>query len=108
MIEEVERQQQANTCIDYVASVFTNNQDRHIPIMTNRTEATKHLLNIDDSVVKRQHISTKVHLLFSRCNMLYFKSYCATMYCSSMWFDSTITSMKELKIAYNNELRRYT
>ena len=35
-----------------------------------------------------------------------FKSYCATMYCSSMWFDSTVTSMKKLKIAYNNGLRR--
>ena len=35
-----------------------------------------------------------------------FKSYCSTMYCFSMWFDSTVTSMKELKIAYNNGLRR--
>ena len=35
-----------------------------------------------------------------------FKSYCATMYCSSMWFYSTVTSMKKLKIAYNNDLRR--
>ena len=35
-----------------------------------------------------------------------FKSYCAAMYCSSMWFDSTVTSMKKLKIAYNNSLRR--
>ena len=35
-----------------------------------------------------------------------FKSYCATMYCSSGWFDSTVTSMKKLKIAYNNGLRR--
>ena len=35
-----------------------------------------------------------------------FKSYCATMYCSSMWFDSTVTSIKKLKIAYNNGLRR--
>ena len=24
-----------------------------------------------------------------------FKSYCSTMYCSSMWFDSTVTSMKK-------------
>ena len=37
--------------------------------------------------------------------MLY-KSYCATMYCPSMWFDSTVTAMKKLKIAYNNGLRR--
>ena len=28
------------------------------------------------------------------------------MYCSSMWFNSTVTSMKKLKIAYNNGLRR--
>ena len=28
------------------------------------------------------------------------------MYCSSMWFDSTVTSMKKLKIAYNNGHRR--
>ena len=39
-----------------------------------------------------------------KCCMI--KSYCATMYCSSMWFDSTVTSMKKLKIAYNNGLRR--
>ena len=31
---------------------------------------------------------------------------CATMYCSSMLFDSTVTSIKKLKIAYNNGLRR--
>ena len=35
-----------------------------------------------------------------------FKSYCATMYCPSIWFDSTVTAMKKLKIAYNNDLRR--
>ena len=28
------------------------------------------------------------------------------MYCPSVWFDSTVTSMKNLKIAYNNDLRR--
>ena len=31
------------------------------------------------------------------------KSYCSTTYCSSMWFDSTVTSMT---IAYNNGFRR--
>ena len=35
-----------------------------------------------------------------------YKSYSATMYCSSMWFDSTVTSMKKLKIAYYTGLRR--
>ena len=27
------------------------------------------------------------------------------MYCSSMWLCSTVTSMRKLKIAYNNDLR---
>ena len=35
-----------------------------------------------------------------------FNIYCATMYCYSMWFDSTVISMKKLKIAHNNSLRR--
>ena len=35
-----------------------------------------------------------------------FISYCATMYCSSMWFDSAVASMNKMKIAYNNGLRR--
>ena len=35
-----------------------------------------------------------------------FKSYWSTMYCSSMWFDSTVTAMRKLIIAYNNGLRR--
>ena len=34
------------------------------------------------------------------------KSYCATMYCSPMWFNSTATSMKKQDIAYNNGLMR--
>ena len=39
--------------------------------------------------------------------MLYmFKSYCSTTYCPAMWFDSTVTCMTKLKIAYNNGLRR--
>ena len=28
------------------------------------------------------------------------------MYCSAMWFDSTKSAMKKLKVAYNNILRR--
>ena len=35
-----------------------------------------------------------------------FKSCCATMYCSFMWFDSTFTSMKNIKIVYDSSLRR--
>ena len=47
---------------------------------------------------------------FSYCspNVKYciFKSYCVTMYCSSMWSDCNVSSMKKLKIAYDNGLRR--
>ena len=28
------------------------------------------------------------------------------MYCSAMWFDTTKSAMKKLKVAYNNNLRR--
>ena len=28
------------------------------------------------------------------------------MYCSSMWFDSTVISMRKLKVAYSNSLGR--
>ena len=47
---------------------------------------------------------------FSYCSIdvkcCMFKSYCATMHYSSMRSDSTVTSLKKLKIAYNNGLRR--
>ena len=33
-----------------------------------------------------------------------FKPYCSTMNCFSMWFDSTVTSTRKLKIAYYNGL----
>ena len=36
------------------------------------------------------------------CMHILLHTYCATMYCPSMWFDSTVTNMKKLKIAYNN------
>ena len=29
-----------------------------------------------------------------------FKTYCSTLYCSAMWFDSTKSAMKKLKVAY--------
>ena len=35
-----------------------------------------------------------------------FKTYCSTMYCSAMWFDTTKSAMKKLKVAYNNSLLR--
>ena len=39
-----------------------------------------------------------------KCYM--FKFYCSTLYCSFMWFDSTVITVRKLKIAYNNSLRR--
>ena len=39
-----------------------------------------------------------------KCYLL--KTYCSTMYCSAMWFDTTKSAMKKLKVAYNNSLRR--
>ena len=35
-----------------------------------------------------------------------FKTYCSTMYCSALWFNSTKTALTKLKIAYSNSLRR--
>ena len=46
---------------------------------------------------------------FSKCSVdvkcYLFKTYCSTLYCSAMWFDSTKSAMKKLKVAYNNSLQ---
>ena len=31
-----------------------------------------------------------------------FKSFCSNMYCSTMWYNGTVTAMRKLRIAYNN------
>ena len=56
---------------------------------------------------------TNVNMLirnFFKCSVdvkcYLFKTYCSTMYCSAMWFDTTKSAMKKLKVAYNNSLRR--
>ena len=36
-----------------------------------------------------------------------FKTYYSGLYCAPMWFDCTKTSLKRLKIAYNNSLQRF-
>ena len=47
---------------------------------------------------------------FSKCSVnvtcYLFKTYCSTMYCSALWFNSTKTALTKLKIAYNNNLSR--
>ena len=35
-----------------------------------------------------------------------FKRYCCNLYCAPLWYDSTKTAMKNLKVVYNNSLRR--
>ena len=35
-----------------------------------------------------------------------FKTYCCNLYCAPFWYDSTKTAMKNLKVAYNINLRR--
>ena len=35
-----------------------------------------------------------------------FKTYCCNLYCAPFWYDSTKTAMNNLKVAYNNCLRR--
>ena len=35
-----------------------------------------------------------------------FKSFCSNMYCSTMWYNGTVTAMRKLRIAYNNSLCR--
>ena len=65
----------------------------------------KYYANVNILLRKFRYCSPDV-----KCCM--FKSYCTcvTMYCPSMWFDSTVivslTIIKKLKIAYNNGLRR--
>ena len=52
------------------------------------------------------YVITKILLLFSRCKM--FKSYCATKYCSSMWFDKTfypfVSNCENLFLVLGQEL----
>ena len=39
-------------------------------------------------------------------NVFLFKSYCSNLYCSILWYDCSKTALKNLRIAYNNSLRK--
>ena len=39
-----------------------------------------------------------------KCTLL--KSYCSTMFCSTMRYNYTVTAKRRLRFAYNNSLRR--
>ena len=47
---------------------------------------------------------------FSKCSYdvkcMLFRTYCTSLYCCQLWFNSSVTCMKKLRIAYNNYLRR--
>ena len=47
---------------------------------------------------------------FSKCSLdvkgTLFKSFCFNMYCSTMWYNCTVTVMRKLRIAFNSSLRR--
>ena len=68
-----------------------------------------------DIDMKRQmrKFYTNINILsrkFSRCSpdvkCTLLKSFCSNMYCSTMWYNCTVTAMRRLRIAYNNSLRR--
>ena len=48
---------------------------------------------------------------FSKCSVnikcYLFKTYCSNLYCAPMWFDCTKTALTQLKVTYNNSLRRF-
>ena len=41
-----------------------------------------------------------------KCTSTSKKSVCYNMYCTTMWYNGTVTAMRQLRIAYNNSLRR--
>ena len=47
---------------------------------------------------------------FTKCSpdvkCFLFKSYCSNLYCSILWYDCSKTALKNLRIAYNNSLRK--
>ena len=47
---------------------------------------------------------------FSKCSTpvkcYLFKTYCSNLYCAPSRYNSTITAMKNIKIVYNNSIRR--
>ena len=47
---------------------------------------------------------------FTKCSLdikwYLFKTYCCNLYCTPFWYDSTKAALKNLKVAYNNSLRR--
>ena len=81
----------------------------------------KHL-NITISVKKKCDLDLKRQMrkCYANANMLLrkfvkcspdvkcylFKTYCCNLYCAPFWYDSTKAAMKNLKVAYNNSLRR--
>ena len=58
------------------------------------------------NIIKLKYLCRK----FTKCSpdvkCFLFKSYCSNLYCSILWYDCSKTALKNLRIAYNNSLRK--
>ena len=70
---------------------------------------------LTDSDVKRQmrKFYANANLLLRKFNCcsydvkcMLFKTFCANVYCAQFWYMSSATSIRKLKVSYNNSLRR--
>ena len=83
------------------------NQSKYLGIVINETNCNPDL--------KRQmcKLYANINMLirkFTKCSpdvkCFLFKSYCSNLYCSILWYDCSKTALKNLRIAYNNSLRK--
>ena len=83
------------------------NQSKNLGIVINETNCNPDL--------KRQmcKLYANINMLirkFTKCSpdvkCFLFKSYCSNLYCSILWYDCSKTALKNLRIAYNNSLRK--
>ena len=83
------------------------NQSKYLGIVINETNCKPDL--------KRQmcKLYANINMLirkFTKCSpdvkCFLFKSYCSNLYCSILWYDCSKTALKNLRIAYNNSLRK--
>ena len=83
------------------------NQSKYLGIVINETNCNPELkrqmcklyANINMLIVKFTKCSRDV-----KCFL--FKSYCSNLYCSILWYNCSKTALKNLRIAYNNSLRK--
>jgi len=84
-------------------------------------QETKYLgVNLSSSMKTTIDVSRQTRKFYAQANMLLrnfchcdrktkcilFRSFCTNMYCCTLWFRSTKTSLNKLRVSYNNVLRR--